>query len=108
MYNKQVNISTQAIRFVHIVEKSLDQLRTKSHSKALQAFPLFWWNVTFEFDVYHSSTGYYRVNYDNETWSAIADRLQTSPSSINVLNRAQVNTMQITLTPHSTLSGDFP
>lgn len=36
-------------------------------------------------------TGYYRVNYDTDTWSAIANILHKSHSSVNVLNRAQVN-----------------
>lgn len=37
-------------------------------------------------------TGYYRVNYDNETWKNIAVALQQNDhSGIHVLNRAQVN-----------------
>lgn len=34
---------------------------------------------------------YYRVNYDNESWTAIAKILQESHSTIHVLNRAQVS-----------------
>lgn len=35
--------------------------------------------------------GYYRVNYDINTWSAIANILHKSHSIIDVINRAQVN-----------------
>lgn len=35
--------------------------------------------------------GYYRVNYDDKTWSAIANVLHKSHDSIHVLNRAQVS-----------------
>lgn len=35
--------------------------------------------------------GYYRVNYDDKTWSAIANILHKSHKSIHVLNRAQVS-----------------
>lgn len=34
--------------------------------------------------------GYYRVNYDNDTWTAIANVLNTSHTKIHALNRAQV------------------
>lgn len=35
--------------------------------------------------------GFYRVNYDEETWSAITRILQKSPASVHVFNRAQVS-----------------
>lgn len=35
--------------------------------------------------------GYYRVNYDEETWSAIAKILHNSHSNVHVVNRAQVS-----------------
>lgn len=34
--------------------------------------------------------GYYRVNYDDATWAAIDKVLYETPTSIHVLNRAQV------------------
>lgn len=34
--------------------------------------------------------GYYRVNYDDATWAAIDKVLYDSPTTIHVLNRAQV------------------
>lgn len=42
------------------------------------------------FNIYLFSIGYYRVNYDDKTWSAIANGLQNSHEKIHVLNRAQV------------------
>lgn len=34
--------------------------------------------------------GFYRVNYDSETWENIATTLRNNASQIHVLNRAQV------------------
>lgn len=36
------------------------------------------------------SVGYYRVDYDDQTWSALAEALNKSHTDIHVLNRAQV------------------
>ncbi|CAH2218150.1 jg6924, partial [Pararge aegeria aegeria] len=36
-----------------------------------------------------NASGYYRVNYDEETWRLIAKALQDDHTSINELNRAQ-------------------
>lgn len=38
----------------------------------------------------HSFLGYYRVNYDQQTWENIANTLKEDLSHIHVLNRAQV------------------
>lgn len=47
---------------------------------------------TFDNKIYPFNViGFYRVNYDDETWSAIARILQQSPSSVHVFNRAQVS-----------------
>lgn len=35
-------------------------------------------------------TGFYRVNYDNITWTNIGKVLRASPKQFHVLNRAQV------------------
>uniref|UniRef100_A0A9L0JT02 Aminopeptidase n=1 Tax=Equus asinus TaxID=9793 RepID=A0A9L0JT02_EQUAS len=35
-------------------------------------------------------TGYYQVNYDEDNWRKIQTQLQTNPSAIPVINRAQV------------------
>lgn len=35
-------------------------------------------------------TGYYQVNYDEENWKRIQRQLETNPSAIPVINRAQV------------------
>lgn len=35
-------------------------------------------------------SGYYRVNYDSNGWTAIANVLHKSPTDVHVLNRAQV------------------
>lgn len=48
-----------------------------------------WWETWW--CSYFYVTGYYRVNYDDKTWSAIADVLHKSHDSIHVLNRAQVS-----------------
>lgn len=37
-----------------------------------------------------TDSGYYRVNYDAESWAAIDEVLHKSPSTFHVLNRAQV------------------
>lgn len=39
--------------------------------------------------------GYYRVNYDDKSWFAIALILQESHSTIHVVNRAQVSIIPI-------------
>lgn len=36
-------------------------------------------------------TGYYRVNYDDNTWSSIAQILHKSYSTVHNLNRGQVS-----------------
>lgn len=35
-------------------------------------------------------SGYYRINYDEPNWQALVGVMQSSPSSIPVLNRAQL------------------
>ncbi|XP_069322719.1 aminopeptidase N isoform X2 [Eulemur rufifrons] len=35
-------------------------------------------------------TGYYQVNYDEDNWNKIQTQLQTDPSAIPVINRAQI------------------
>ncbi|KAM3967320.1 aminopeptidase N [Aphomia sociella] len=42
------------------------------------------------FIVNKQQTGYYRVNYDNSNWVALANVLNTTHSDIHVLNRAQI------------------
>lgn len=37
------------------------------------------------------SVGYYRVNYDDNTWSLLANVLQKSHAAVHVVNRAQVS-----------------
>lgn len=44
-------------------------------------------------------TGYYRVNYDNDTWTHIGHALKNDThSQIHVLNRAQVSFIKILMT----------
>ncbi|XP_050546402.1 aminopeptidase N-like [Daktulosphaira vitifoliae] len=64
--------------------KPTEWLKINDNEKTLQINDEGWFIFNLQ------STGFYRVNYDDENWSRLIKQLKFSPKDIHVLNRAQL------------------